>query len=235
MTDGTGSLERARALLAAFAERDGSAGRVDAAVTSDRGLGYRDAVDLQKYPETYLPALALLFDLDLLRPGAGRRLLHLGANHGVFCRFLQDDPGVSLALALDLSWRALRFGCSWGLRAAVQADAVALAACRSGWADVVLAESLLVPGYWPAADLARCLEACARVLRPGGILIIQEWGFDPARVFAPELADAGLREVRRVTASALTQQGEREVTAVALARESCEGPPPAAAGGVAGT
>ena len=121
-----------------------------------------------------------------------------------------------MALALDLSLAALRHGRSWGLRHAVLADAVSLAACGSHWADVVLAESLYVPGYWPAAAIARSLAQVSRVLRPGGYLLVQEWGFDTARTFALELDDAGLREVHRMTLSAPTQQGHREVTCFAF-------------------
>ena len=97
------------------------------------------------------------------------------------------------------------------------------AACRDGWADVVLAESLYVPGYWRPAAIARSLTAVSRVLRPGGHLLIQEWGFDPARSLAAELADAGLREAHRVTTPAVTQQGERDVTCVAFRKPETRG------------
>lgn len=244
------NVARAAALLAEFGERDGSLGKVTQAVAADRGLTYHETVDFQKSPAMYVPALAALLELGLRgraqgddrpptpaagaspeaatfglterAPGTGVRLLHLGASHGVFCRFLQDLPGVAMAIALDLSLAALRHGRSWGLHQAVLADAVSLAACGSHWADVVLAESLYVPGYWPAAAIARSLAQVSRVLRPGGCLLIQEWGFDPARVYAPELDDAGLCEVRRVTVAAPTQQGEREVTCLAF---RCSGRP----------
>lgn len=216
MTDGGSSVTQAQRLLARFAEDDGSAERVTRAVAADRTLSYQETVDFRKHPQTYAPALAVLLDLGLFRPGGCLRFLHLGASHGVFCRFLQGQPGVAMAVALDLSLSGLRHGRAWGLRDAVAADAVTLAACRDGWADVVLAESLYVPGYWRPAAIASSIAAAARVLRPGGSLLVQEWGFDVARDLAPEFATAGLVEVHRLSASAPTQQGEREVTCFAF-------------------
>lgn len=216
MTAGESTLAQARRLLAEFAVRDDSAGRVRRVIETDRLLSRQETVDFQKSPQTYVPTLAVLLELDTIRPDGCLRFLHLGASHGVFCRFLQDLPGVAMAIALDLSLAALRHGRSWGLRHAVLADAVSLVACGSHWADVVLAESLYVPGYWRPAAIADSVAQVARILRPGGCLLIQEWGFDPARVYAPELDDAGLCEVRRVTVAAPTQQGEREVTCFAF-------------------
>jgi SAM-dependent methyltransferase len=207
-------------LLADFGCQDDSLARVAQAVAVDRSLTYHETVDFRKLPLTYVPALAALLDLGWPSSTRVLRFLHLGASHGVFCRFLQDLPGVALAVALDLSASALRHGRQWGLRAGVVADAVALAACRSGWADAVLAESLYVPGYWRPADIARSLAEAGRVLRAGGVLLIQEWGFDPARDFVPALADAGLAEVHRVMASAPTQQGERQVTCCVFGRRT---------------
>jgi SAM-dependent methyltransferase len=209
-------LASARHLLREFAERDGSAARVADAVATDRSLSQRETVDFAKTPLDYVPAVGMLMGLGCLCSETQLRVLHLGASHGVLCRFLQDLPGIRLALALDLSASALRHGRQWGLRAAVLADAVTLEACRSGWADVVLAESLYVPGYWRPAAIARSLAEVARVLRPGGSLLIQEWGFDAARDFAPELAEVGLAEALRMAASAPTQQGERSVTCFAF-------------------
>lgn len=219
MGDAETSLAHARQLLAAFAVRDGSDARVAEAVAADRSLTYHETVDFAKTPLAYVPALAALLDLGVL-PDAGSavRFLHLGASHGVFCRFLQELPGVALAVALDLSEPALRYGRCWGLRSGIAADAVTLATCRDGWADAVLAESLYVPGYWPYAAIGRSLAEVARVLRPGGLLLIQEWGFDVARDLARELADAGVVEVHRVTAMAPTQQGAREVTCLTFRR-----------------
>ncbi len=216
MTADGSTLAQARRLLAEFAARDDSAGRVRRAIETDRLLSRQETVDFRKLPETYAPALAVLLDLDTLRPDGGLRFLHLGASHGVFCRFLQDLPGVAMAVALDLSLAALLRGRSWGLRHAVLADAVTLAACRRRSLDIVLAESLYVPGYWRPAAIANSIARVARILRAGGCLLVQEWGFDVARVFAPELEDAGLCEVCRVTLAAPTQQGEREVTCFAF-------------------
>jgi SAM-dependent methyltransferase len=216
MRDAETSLARARCLLAEFAAQDSSEARVAEAIAADRGLSYQEAVDFRKEPLTYLPAVATLLALGALQPAGCLRFLHLGACHGVLCRVLQGIPGVALATALDLSEAALRHGRSWGLRAALRADAVTLAACRRQSFDAVLAESLYVPGYWRPAAIARSLQATGRVLRPGGVLLIQEWGFDVARHLAPELVEAGFTEVQRIGAEAPTQQGEREVTCFAF-------------------
>jgi|GEM_PF-3233451 len=216
MGDAEISAVRAARLLADFAGRDGSDARVAEAVATDRALSYHETVDFRKTPLAYVPAFAALLGLGVLESGRGLRFLHLGASHGVFCRFLQELPGTRLALALDLSVSALRHGRRWGLRAGLEADAVTLAACRSGWADAALAESLYVPGYWSRAAIGRSIAGVARVLRPGGLLLVQEWGFDVARDLACELADAGMLEVRRMTACAPTQQGERDVTCFAF-------------------
>ncbi len=216
MDEAQASVTRARHLLADFAARDRSIARVAEAVATDRSLTYHETLDFRKEPLAYVPSLAMLLRLGLAGGTGALRLLHLGASHGVFCRFLQAFPGVSLAAALDLSRAALRHGRAWGLRAAVAADAISLAACRGGSVDVILAESLYVPGYWRPCDIARSLAGAARVLRPNGLLLIQEWGFDVARDFRPELAELALQEVCRITATAPTQQGERPVTCFAF-------------------
>jgi SAM-dependent methyltransferase len=207
-------------LLAEFERRDRSRDKVAAAIADTAAMTHQAALDGRKYPGMYAPTLAAVLEAGAGATGPGLRFLHLGANHGVFCRFLQGLPGIRLCAALDLSHAALRLGRTWQLRDAVVADAVSLAAFRAESFDLLLAESLYVPNYWRPAQIARGLEAAARVLRPGGLLLVQEWGFDFSHRFAAALTAAAFREHRRITTPAETQQGPRNVTCFVYGKTS---------------
>ncbi|OGV68249.1 MAG: hypothetical protein A3K19_12190 [Lentisphaerae bacterium RIFOXYB12_FULL_65_16] len=219
------SFARATGLLAEFERHDRSRDKTGTAVADTAGMSRQAALDTCKYPGMYAPALAAILDAGAEETDRGLRFLHLGANHGTFCRFLQDLPGMRLSAALDLDLDALRRGRTWQLRDAILADAVSLAALRAGSLDLLLAESLYVPNYWRPPQIAGGLDAAACVLRDDGLLLVQEWGFDFSRGFAAALAVAGLRERRRITGPAETQQGVRHVTCFVYGKgEKCSPP-----------
>ncbi|MGW7410994.1 class I SAM-dependent methyltransferase [Streptomyces sp. NPDC054863] len=83
-------------------------------------------------------------------------------------------PAGSRAIGMDFSGEALSLaasagaqgGCDW-----VQADAHRLP-LRNGSVDAVLC----VAGLWVFADPSRVLTEAFRVLRPGGVAVVQLWG-----------------------------------------------------------
>jgi len=203
---------RARELLDAFEKQDDTRRKVRELIATDRRLSRHGAVDSEKYPTHYHPTLTFLLELGIETCAANLRILHLGANHGVFCRMLQGLAGCVMSVALDRSPDALLRGKSWGLRQAVVADAIDLAVFQPQSFDIVLAESLFVPGYWSSAQIAHTLSIVARILRPEGWLLVQEWGFNFAAAFAHALAAAGFCNLRALQTRTDTQQGQRDVT-----------------------
>ena len=124
----------------------------------------------------------------LARLTADSRLLHLQCSHGesvlglwraTGCRAVGvDGSGAMLALARE---KARRLDAPEGRVRFVEADVLAPPADLAGWADVLLTGAGALP--W-VADLARWAGVVARLLAPGGRLVLYEahplnWVWDP--------------------------------------------------------
>jgi SAM-dependent methyltransferase len=111
---------------------------------------------------------------------AGRpigRALEAGCGTGYFSRILQAERGWPVIPA-DISAEGLHYARDLGVQRAVQANILDLP-FRTGAFDLVL--SLDVLPHLPTGDEQRALREFARVLAPGGLLLIRAAALDVLR------------------------------------------------------
>lgn len=123
--------------------------------------------------------------LRRLAPRAGERVLDVGCGTGALLAAARDavggpgSPGAGgVAVGADLTVAMLavaraRLGPGVPLGPLVAADALALPFADAAFDAVVSASAL---HYWPSA--AAGVAECARVLRPGGRLVVTDWCAD---------------------------------------------------------
>jgi ubiquinone/menaquinone biosynthesis C-methylase UbiE len=102
-------------------------------------------------------------------------VLDIGTGTGIMLRELVAPDryclGVDLAMSMLRVGQSLRRVQGWPRCALLQADANTLGMLSANSCDAVVASFGL-----SECDPDRALHACARVLRPGGQLHLQEWG-----------------------------------------------------------
>jgi SAM-dependent methyltransferase len=98
-----------------------------------------------------------------------RRALEAGCGTGYFSRLLQAEKLLPV-VPIDLGWEGLRHARSMGVERAVQANALRLP-FAGGVFDLVL--SLDVLPHFPPGEEQAAVDELARVLAPGGLLVIR--------------------------------------------------------------
>jgi SAM-dependent methyltransferase len=98
-----------------------------------------------------------------------RRALEAGCGTGYFSRLLQAGRGLPV-VPIDLGWEGLRHAKSLGVERPVQANALSLP-FGAGSFDLVLSLDVL-PHFKPGEE-ERAVKELARVLEPGGLLVIR--------------------------------------------------------------
>jgi SAM-dependent methyltransferase len=143
----------------------------------------------------YVARRAIVFEwlLGLLVDHAAPRVLDVGCGTGFNLECLRE-AGYDRAVGLDLSSEALAFCQSRALPCLIQGDGVC-PPLRDGSFDVILALDMVE--HLP--DDARALAAFARLLKPGGSLVL----FVPAFRFLWGLQDEVSHHYRRYTAGEL--------------------------------
>jgi SAM-dependent methyltransferase len=165
-----------------------------------------------------------------------RRALEGGCGTGYFSHLLQQDRGVPV-VPLDLGWEGLRYGRQMGLRDAVQGDLASLPFPDAAF-DLVLSLDVIVHFERGTEHLAA--RELARVLAPGGLLVIRVSALDILHSRHSEFAFERQRFTRRRLMGLITGCGVRVLRCtyansllmpVALARfriwEPLTGAPPA--------
>lgn len=131
----------------------------------------------QDIEPAFRPLVGALVDAANLRPTD--RVLDLGTGTGLATRLA--EPYCASVTSLDFSHRMLQQAVQNGVRQPVQGDMHALP-LRSASFDVVLAALA-----FNSTDPARSMAEAFRVLKPGGRLVMQEWGtIDPLSVLLEE-------------------------------------------------
>jgi ubiquinone/menaquinone biosynthesis C-methylase UbiE len=146
--------------------------------------------------------------LHHLRPTNGESILDLGCGTGTLIRAVLQRAPRARVVGLDLSPDMLRIA-SRGLgdRAGLAVADASLVPLRGAAFDAVVSVSSF--HYWP--DPARGLSEVARILRPGGRLVITDWCDD---FWACRLCDRWLR---------LTRESYHRIQGVDQCRASTEG------------
>ena len=111
---------------------------------------------------------------------AGRRIhraLEAGCGTGYFSRQLQAERGLPV-IPMDLGWEGLQYARSMGVQRAVQANALQLPFPAAAF-DLVL--SLDVMPHFARGEETRAVAELARVLEPGGLLVIRTAALDLLR------------------------------------------------------
>lgn len=141
--------------------------------------------------------------LDAVELAPGERLLDIGSGTGLLLRAVAREFPDSLLIGADLSVAMLQAGRGGGLEPPlVAADAVALPVADASCAVVVTASSL---HFWPEPEAS--VREIARVLRPGGRLVLTDWCDD---YWSCRVIDRWLRWTGRATYHHVYGSGECE-------------------------
>jgi SAM-dependent methyltransferase len=113
----------------------------------------------------------ILFDVldPWLRGRQVRRVLEAGCGTGYFARVLAKERGWTVYPS-DIAWKGLSIGRGMGVERLSQADVRALP-FRSGAFDIVSAVDVLE--HFAPGEESRPLSELARVLSPGGLLVLR--------------------------------------------------------------
>jgi len=139
---------------------------------------------------------------------AGRhigRALEVGCGTGYLSRLLQRDRGWRL-VPLDYSREGLAYARAQGVELAVQADMRALP-FPVGAFELVLAIDVLA--HLPPGDERQAAQELARVLQPGGVLVVRASAFDFLRSRHSQFVFERQRFTRRRLTDLLAQAGFR--------------------------
>jgi SAM-dependent methyltransferase len=136
----------------------------------------------------------ILFRLldPMFRERQFHRALEAGCGTGYFARAMTQRYGVGMFPA-DLEWEGLRRGKDLGVERLAQADISALP-FASGAFDLVLSLDVIV--HLPRGEEGQAIEELARVLAPGGALVLRVSALDLLRSRHSEFAHERQRFTR---------------------------------------
>jgi SAM-dependent methyltransferase len=134
-----------------------------------------------------------------------RRALEAGCGTGYFSWLLQTQRGMNL-IPLDLGWEGLQYARSMGVRNAVQGDLASLPFPAATF-DLVMSLDVLV--HFPPGEEHHAAGELARVLAPGGLLVLRVSALDALRSRHSEFAFERQRFTRRRLMGMVTGCGVR--------------------------
>jgi SAM-dependent methyltransferase len=139
---------------------------------------------------------------------SGRRLtraLEAGCGTGYFARLLQTERGLPLT-PVDIGWEGLQRARAMGVRGPAQANILELP-FADGTFDLTL--SIDVLPHLPRGMEARGVKELARVLAPGGLLVIRAAALNVLRSRHSEFVFERQRFTKRQLAGLATEAGVR--------------------------
>jgi len=150
---------------------------------------------------------AILFALlePIMAQRRVRRGLEAGCGTGYFSRLLQQERGWPV-VPLDISAEGLKYARAMGVERPVQGDLATLP-FADGTFDLVL--SIDVLPHLPRGAEEAAVRELARVLAPGGLLVVRAAALDLLRSRHSEFAFERQRFTRRRLAEALAKSGIR--------------------------
>src|SRR5215467_13516809 len=145
----------------------------------------------------------ILFRLldPIVEKRAFHRVLEAGCGTGHFAQAMGARYGLGI-FPVDLGWEGLRYGKRLGVDRLAQADIAALP-FASGAFDLALSLDVLV--HFPRGDEERPMRELARVLAPGGLLVLRVSALDALRSRHSQFA----HERQRFTRSRLRSLAKR--------------------------
>jgi SAM-dependent methyltransferase len=129
----------------------------------------------------------------LLRARRISRVLEAGCGTGYFAKLLQQRYPWAL-FPSDLAWEGLRYGKDLGVARMTQADLAALPFPAAAF-ELVLSLDVIV--HFPRGEEHRAMKELARVLAPGGLLVLRVSALDILRSRHSQFAHERQRFTRR--------------------------------------
>jgi SAM-dependent methyltransferase len=133
------------------------------------------------------------------------RVLEAGCGTGHFAQAMTERYGVRMFPA-DLGWEGLRHGKRLGVARLTQADIGALPFASSVF-DMVLSLDVII--HLPRGEEGRAMEELARVLKPGGMLVLRVAALDLLRSRHSQFAHERQRFTRGRLRSVVERHGLR--------------------------
>jgi SAM-dependent methyltransferase len=153
----------------------------------------------------------ILFRLldPVLRGRRLNRVLEAGCGTGYFARLAQRQFRWPL-VPVDIGWEGLKYARAWGVERPVQADVAALPFAGNTF-DLVLSLDVIV--HFPRGLESGAVREMARVLRPGGILVVRSSALGILRSRHSEFAHERQRFTRARLRALVEQNGIRVLRA----------------------
>jgi SAM-dependent methyltransferase len=134
-----------------------------------------------------------------------RRVLEAGCGTGFFARSLERERGWDV-YPFDIAWAGLSYGRDAGMRRLSQADLAALP-FATGAFDIVTAIDVLA--HFPSGNEDRPIGELARVLAPGGLMVLRTSALDVLRSRHSEFVNERQRFTRARLVRAIRAAGIR--------------------------